>query len=212
MELHMPTSLRAAREISHSSVLAEQGRLIAFLNRPIGKSDVESRTLRHTWRPWTSFRLGWAFSSLGACLRRKSQIAGRIAGPVIILYALPGFASAQNATWLAAPSTSDFNTPTNWTPATVPTGTATFGPSSISSLTFSQDTTVGALQFNAPNYTFEPTNAVRTIAISGVGILVANPANSPTFNVYLSAAPIRKLEHGQHGDSQRLQYRSYSLP
>jgi hypothetical protein len=64
-------------------------------------------------------------------------------------------AHAQDADWLATPSTSDFNTPANWDPATVPTGTATFGTSNITSLTVSQNTTVGTLQFNAPNYTFD---------------------------------------------------------
>jgi hypothetical protein len=63
-------------------------------------------------------------------------------------------AHAQNAKWLAAPTSSDWNTPTNWTPQTVPTGTATFGTSNITSLTFSQDTSVGTLQFTAaPSYT-----------------------------------------------------------
>ena len=90
----MLTSLRTLREISHSSILAEQGRLIAFPNWPLKKSNSESLTLRHIWRPWTSFRLGWLISSLWVCLRRKSRIAARIAGPVIILCALPGFASA----------------------------------------------------------------------------------------------------------------------
>ena len=91
----MLTSPRTVREISRSSILAEQGRLIAFPNVPPERS-AERLTLRHTWRPWTSFRLGRVFSSLGVCLGRKSRIAARIAGPVIILCALPGFAYAQD--------------------------------------------------------------------------------------------------------------------
>jgi outer membrane autotransporter protein len=165
-----------------SSLLAEQGRLTAFPTRPLEKSGVESLTLRHIWRPWTSFRLGWVFSSLGVRLRRKSRIAARIAGPVILLCALPGFASAQDATWLPTPSTPDFNTSANWTQATVPAGTATFNDSDTKTVTFSQDTTVGAMQFSAPDYTFE-LNAVHTLAINGAGILVDDPANAPTFNV-----------------------------
>ena len=142
-------------------------------------------TLRHTWRPWTSFRLGWAFSSVGVCSRRKSRIAARIALPVIILSGMTELSYAQS-TWEG--TTSDWNTATNWTPTEVPTGTATFGAPGVKSITFSQDTTVGALQFDAPNYMFAlssppapPEGA--TIAITGVGIQVANPANSPTFNV-----------------------------
>ena len=90
----MLTSLRTVREISRSSILAEQGRLIAYPNWPLKKSNSESHTLRHIWRPWMSFRLGWLISPLWVCLRRKSRIAARIAGPVVILCALPGFASA----------------------------------------------------------------------------------------------------------------------
>ena len=95
-------------------------------------------------------------------------------------------AFAQNATWLGVPSNSDFNFPANWTPATVPTGTATFGPSSVTSLTFSKDATVGTLIFNTPNYTFVGQPIVGSdlnFTINGVGIQVATPADAPTFNV-----------------------------
>ena len=154
----MTTSPRAVRKISHSSRPAEQG-LVAFPNWLLEKSGVGAPlTLRHPWLHWTRFRVGWVFSSLAVCLRHKSRIAARVAGPVIILSALPGFASAQDATW--SPSTPDFNTPTNWTPATVPTGTATFNNSGTKALTFSQDTTVDAMQFNAPNYMFELTKSL----------------------------------------------------
>ena len=95
--------------------------------------------------------------------------------------------SHQLKTPLGRPSTSDFNTPTNWTPVTVPTGMAIFNDSATKTLTFSQDTTVGAMQFSAPNYTFELTSAVHTIAITGVGIQAADPANAPTFNVSFPA-------------------------
>ena len=175
----MLTSSRTIRQISHSSVLAEPQRLIAFPNVPPERS-VERLTLRHTWRPWTSFRLGWAFSSLRVCLRCKSRIAARIAGPLVILCALPGFASAQDATWSATPSSPDFNTATNWTPATVPTGTATFDSSTQKDITFSAPATVETLQFNAPGYVFEvpyPLSSPLTITGSGVA------GNAPTFNV-----------------------------
>ena len=41
----MLTSPRTVHEISHSSVLAEQGRLIAFPNWPLNESGAKSRTL-----------------------------------------------------------------------------------------------------------------------------------------------------------------------
>ena len=46
-----------------------------------------------------------------------------------LLAAMP--AQAQDATWLFIPSTALYSTPTNWTPATVPTGTAFFGATSV---------------------------------------------------------------------------------
>jgi hypothetical protein len=39
--------------------------------------------------------------------------------------AMPAY--AQDATWLLNPATADFNTASNWTPATVPTGTVSGG-------------------------------------------------------------------------------------
>ena len=115
-------------------------------------------------------------------MRRNSQIAALIAGPVIILCALPGFASAQDATWLPTPSTPDFNTSANWTLATVPAGTATFNDFGHQNGYVLSGHQVGAMQFSAPDYRFE-LNAVHTIAINGAGILVDDPANAPTFNV-----------------------------
>jgi len=38
-------------------------------------------------------------------------------------------AHAQNATWLTSPGSNDFDTAANWTPVTVPTGTASFNTS-----------------------------------------------------------------------------------
>jgi outer membrane autotransporter protein len=91
-------------------------------------------------------------------------------------------AHGQNATWLSAPATGDWNTAGNWTPATVPTGTATFGASNTTPLTFSQSiTSVGTLQFNAgaPAYSFTFGN-LQTLLITGTGI-VNNSSNVPTF-------------------------------
>jgi autotransporter-associated beta strand protein len=94
-------------------------------------------------------------------------------------------ARAQNATWNATPSSGDFNTAANWTPATVPTGTAFFGASNTTSITFQPFTTtsVGTLQFNpgAPAYSFSTPPALSTsISITGAGI-VNGSSNAPTF-------------------------------
>ena len=122
----MLASQRAVRETSRSSIPPEQARLISFPNVPPERS-VQRLTRGHIERPWTSCRLGRLVSSLGARLGRKMRAAARIAGPVIILCALPGFASAQDAEWNGPGA--DWNTPANWLTTTVPgpNGTATFG-------------------------------------------------------------------------------------
>lgn len=111
---------------------------------------------------------GGRFQADGCRLRRASQfLASVLAGTVLCTAA----ARAQNATWLANPGTNDFNTSTNWTPATVPTGTASFGTSTVTNLSFSADTTIGGWTFNAgaSNYTF--TNG-QVLQFNGAGIVV----------------------------------------
>ncbi len=107
------------------------------------------------------------------------------------LAAMPVY--AQNATWLRpAPRSGDFNTPTNWTPATVPTGTASFGTSNNTALSFSAPTTrIGGWTFNAgaPAYTFIN---IQPLTFTGAGIDVnggsatitnnARPASCRFFN------------------------------
>src|ERR1700730_4824539 len=104
---------------------------------------------------------------------------------VALLAALP--ARAQDTTWLVNPGSGNFNTAANWTPATVPTGTAFFGASNTTSITFQPFTTtsIGALQFNpgAPGYSFSTFPALFTsISITSAGI-VNSSSNAPTFIV-----------------------------
>jgi fibronectin-binding autotransporter adhesin len=92
-------------------------------------------------------------------------------------------AHAQNATWSATPGSADWDTAGNWTPTTVPTGTATFSASAVTGLTFSAgSTSINNLQFNsgAPAYTFTVGNQLVTVAGTGV---VDNSSNKPTFVV-----------------------------
>jgi len=99
-------------------------------------------------------------------------------------FLVPISAHAQDASWLAAPATSNWNSNANWTPATVPTGTATFGPSTQTSLTFTAaNTNIGTMQFNAgaPAYTFTLTSD-HVLNVNGAGI-VNNSSNKPTFSV-----------------------------
>jgi autotransporter-associated beta strand protein len=92
-------------------------------------------------------------------------------------------ALAQDATWITTPGSGDFNTATNWSPGTVPFGTATFGNSSITTLTFSGSRNIDGFTFNsgAPGYTFNLTSGF-TLHFHTDGI-INNSANAPTFNV-----------------------------
>ena len=88
---------------------------------------------------------------------------------------------ADSATWNLNPTSSDWNTATNWTPATVPNGpsdVATFDVSSITGLTVSAEMTeVAAIVFNPGassfNITSDPTSnsTTATLTISGTGIV-----------------------------------------
>jgi autotransporter-associated beta strand protein len=104
----------------------------------------------------------------------------------VLLCGLSSFAvaaHAQDATWLLNPNPAgDFNTATNWTPATVPTGTAFFGVSNVTSLSFSaNNTTIGGWTFNtgASNYTFTNDQA---LTFNGAGITINGGSASITNN------------------------------
>jgi autotransporter-associated beta strand protein len=91
---------------------------------------------------------------------------------------------AQNATWLANPGNSNFNNGANWSSGSVPVGVASFGTSTITSLSVGSTTNVGGLTFNAgaPSYTFAVPNAGTSLSLTGAGI-VNNSVNAPTFNL-----------------------------
>jgi hypothetical protein len=80
--------------------------------------------------------------------RRARWMCGLLAGTAFVGADMP--AAAQDATWLPSPPSNIFNSAANWTPATVPTGTAFFGTSNTTTLVFSAGTTtVGGWTFNA---------------------------------------------------------------
>jgi hypothetical protein len=132
-----------------------------------------------------------ANSGLGSSSPRiKSRRKARAVAALLVgLYLGAIAAHAQtNATWLATPTSSDFNTPTNWLPTTAPagpTGTATFNTSNIMTLTLSQGSTVENLVFNVPGYLFDfiPNLTITGIpGVTGSGIQ-ATPANAPRFEL-----------------------------
>ena len=99
---------------------------------------------------------------------RRAALLATMALVAVTAFA-PGAARAQDATWLLNPASGNFNTAANWNPATVPTGTAFFGTSNTTALTFSAPTTVGGWTFNAgaSAYTFANNQALQ---FNGAGI------------------------------------------
>jgi autotransporter-associated beta strand protein len=115
----------------------------------------------------------------------RTRYGARRAGPIsagagrclllacAALSAAPHPAAAQDATWKTNPGSNNFNTGSNWSSGTVPTGTAFFGTSNLTNLTFSAfSTTVGGWTFNtgASNYIF--TLSGQHLTFSGAGIVV----------------------------------------
>lgn len=90
---------------------------------------------------------------------------------------------AQDATWLPSPGSSDFNTGSNWSTGTVPTGVATFGASNQTTVTADTNLTFDTLRFMslAPNYSFTLSN-LNTI-LSGTGVVNDSVTTLPTFSL-----------------------------
>ncbi len=86
-----------------------------------------------------------------------------------------GTAFAGNAAWQSSPASGDWNTASNWSPATVPNGpndTATFTLSNRTALSLSANTEVNAIDFNSGANAFTITAGPNVqLTISGVGIV-----------------------------------------
>ena len=115
-------------------------------------------------------------------VRRLTLVAASMA---IGMMSLAASARAQNAIWLASPGSGDFNTAANWNPATVPTGTASFGFSNAAALSFSADTTIGGITLNsgASAYNFT-VGGSRTVTFTGAGITI-NGGSAAFTNGYI---------------------------
>ena len=101
----------------------------------------------------------------------KTLRVALLASTALVAAALP--ASAQDATWLAAPGSGDYNNATNWDAGAVPAGTAVFGSSNITGLSLSAIiTNVGGWTFNAgaSAYTFSIDG---NLLFTGAGIVVS---------------------------------------
>jgi outer membrane autotransporter protein len=83
---------------------------------------------------------------------------------------VPAPARAQDATWLLNPGSGDFSTGANWTPATVPTGTAFFGASNTTSISNGVAASLGGFTFNAGASAYTITNTA-DLVFTGAGIV-----------------------------------------
>ena len=111
---------------------------------------------------------------------------------LVLLTSLCGLLSqgafAGSATWNSNPTSNDWNTAANWTPSTVPNGsadTATFAVSNTVAVSVSTTTQVSGIAFNvgASGFTIAPALG-STLTLSGVGIT----NNSATMQMWVMAA------------------------
>jgi hypothetical protein len=103
--------------------------------------------------------------------------------------------SEQDATWLNAPGSADFDNASNWSSGAVPAGIATFDQSSVTALLFqaSSTTSVSTFVFNpdAPSYSFslignitENGLQVPSLSFSNLGI-INDSSFAPSFVITL---------------------------
>ena len=103
---------------------------------------------------------------------------------------------AGSATWNLSPTSGDWSTATNWTPATVPNGptdVATFGSSNTTGISLDIPVTLDSMVFNSSPSAFTFTTAATTLKMSGVGIVnnsgatqsfVANGSNNRMVGIF----------------------------
>jgi autotransporter-associated beta strand protein len=105
-------------------------------------------------------------------LRARSFLLA--AALLLFLLSVARTAFAGNAAWNVNPTSGDWNTAANWTPATVPNGpadTATFNVSSQTEVSLSSSVTLDGIVFNPGASNFRiAANAPAGFFISGVGV------------------------------------------
>ncbi len=99
---------------------------------------------------------------------------------VLLLFSSQSFSFAGSATWQLHPTTGDWDTAANWTPATVPNNPsdiATLGVSSITSISISNYTPVNSIIFEAGASAYEitptpnPNPGIFELELYGAGIV-----------------------------------------
>jgi uncharacterized protein with beta-barrel porin domain len=81
-------------------------------------------------------------------------------------------AAAQDATWLLAPGSGDMTDGLNWSSGALPTGTATFGSSSITNLTLGASTVFGGWTFASDAPAYSIATGFGLFLFTGAGIVV----------------------------------------
>ena len=121
--------------------------------------------------------LGIALNTGEVCFSatRRLWAALLTSSALALAWMLPatGPARAQDATWQTNPGSGDFFDANNWAPGSVPTGTASFGASSRTTLTLGSSGIFGGWTFNAgtSNYTFNVA-AMTSQDFTGAGITI----------------------------------------
>lgn len=139
---------------------------------------------------------------------RGARIGLAVSGVLLCICATA--ARGQDATWLATPRSSDWNTGANWSSTTVPTDTATFGASNITTLTFSNPPAIpsyiGAVQLDAgaPAYTLNISSAYLVVGENNAGVPGAGIINNSSNRlIFSSPGPgvLFFVKNGTAGDS-----------
>lgn len=117
----------------------------------------------------------------------RNRRLGDVGAVILLTCGISPGVWAQDATWKASPPSNDFMAGSNWSTGAVPTGTATFGASTTTSIAVNllsnTPTTLDTLKFDpgAPAYAFNGGIQV-SLTLTGAGI-VNNSSNAPTFNI-----------------------------
>jgi fibronectin-binding autotransporter adhesin len=104
-----------------------------------------------------------------SCRPLLGSIAALLLGATASVFSAP--VPVGSATWLQNPGSSDWNTGANWNPNIQPTVTASFGTSTITTVTLSSDATINNIVFNSGASAFTiSTPKDTTLIINGAGI------------------------------------------
>jgi hypothetical protein len=126
--------------------------------------------------------LGKVTDRFGTTRRLRAALLASTALVMASMLPAAGPARAQDATWLASPGSGDFNIGANWDTGSVPTGTAFFGASYATSLTFSSGTTVvGGWTLNVGASAYSYTNS-QFLGFNGAGSATDTTASAAITN------------------------------